>query len=157
MSASTKLGPGSTPPRARSVVRAVARGALALAVGAVGVLHFVQPEPFVAIVPRALPAPLALVLVSGVAEVAGALGLLAPWPQVRRLAAWGLVALFVAVFPANVNMAVNRIALPGAAPLPDWALYARLPLQGVLIAWAVWLARGERPTSAPREARARLD
>jgi uncharacterized membrane protein len=132
-------------PRVRgTLARTAARVVLSLLVGSVGVLHFVSPEPFVAIVPRALPAPLALVLVSGAAEVAGALGLVSPWREVRRLAAWGLVLLFVAVFPANVNMAVNRIALPGAPVLPDWALYGRLPLQLALVAWAAWLARAER-------------
>jgi uncharacterized membrane protein len=70
-----------------------------------GVMHFVSPKGFVRIVPRWLPAPEALVAISGVFEVLGGVGLLVP--QTRTLAAWGLIALFVAVFPANVNMAVG--------------------------------------------------
>ena len=100
-----------------------------------GVMHFVTPRGYVKIVPTWLPAPAALVAISGVFEVLGGLGLLIPSTQ--RLAAWGLIALFVAVFPANVNMAVNKIPL-GRRPLPTWALWARLPLQAVFIGWA-WL------------------
>ena len=98
-----------------------------------GVMHFVSPGPFIRIVPRWLPAAAALVAISGACEILGGLGLLLP--ATRRWAAWGLVALFVAVFPANVNMAVNRIPL-GPTALPDWALWLRLPLQAVLVAWA---------------------
>jgi uncharacterized membrane protein len=98
-----------------------------------GVMHFVAPKGYVRIVPRWLPVPGALVFVSGVFEVLGGVGLL---PQATRSwAAWGLIALFIAVFPANVNMAVNRIGFGRKAP-PAWLLWARLPLQGVLIAWA---------------------
>jgi uncharacterized membrane protein len=98
-----------------------------------GVMHFVAPAAYARIVPRSLPAPRALVFISGVCEVLGGLGLLLP--ETRRLAAWGLIALFIAVFPANVNMAVNRIGF-GRKPPPAWLLWARLPLQAVLIAWA---------------------
>jgi uncharacterized membrane protein len=125
--------------RLRSHLRSAARAVLALAMVAVGVLHFVRPEPFERIVPAALPAPLALVLLSGAFEIAGGLGLLVP--RTRRAAGLGLVALFVAVFPANVNMASHRISLDGGPPPPDWVLWLRLPLQGVLIAWALWVSR----------------
>lgn len=107
----------------------------------IGVLHFANPGPFVRIVPAALPAPQLWVYLSGAAEVG--LGLLLGWDKTQRLAAFGLIALFVAVFPANVNMAVNDIQLDPASPLPTWALWARLPLQAVLIAWA-WVVRGDR-------------
>jgi uncharacterized membrane protein len=93
--------------------------------------------------PDALPAPLALVYISGVAEILGGLGLILE--RTRKLAAWGLVALLLAVFPANVNMAVNDLPL-GGRDLPAWALWARLPLQAVLIAWAWWYTRpGRKP------------
>ena len=98
-----------------------------------GINHFVSPEPYVAMTPAVLPAPLALVYISGIAEIAGGLGLLPR--HTRRLAAWGLIALFVAVFPANINMAINSLPL-GERVVPQWALWARLPLQLVLIAWA---------------------
>ena len=79
-----------------------------------------------------------LVQISGVAEMAGGLGLLLP--QTRRAAAWGLVLLFIAVFPANLNMALNHLPL-GTRPVPAWALWARLPLQAVFIAWSYWFTR----------------
>lgn len=108
---------------------------LGLAMMAVGVLHFVSPKGFESIVPKSLPAPRLLVYISGAAEIAGGLGLLIPLTQVW--AAWGLIALYLAVFPANINMAVNELPL-GRQKLPKWALWGRLPLQFVLIAWA-WL------------------
>lgn len=127
--------PGET--RAKSAVRVL----VALAMVAIGIAHFANPEPFVRIVPAFLPAPRALVLLSGGFEVLGGLGLLVP--RVRVLAAWGLVALYVAVFPANVNMAVHQIQVSDP-PLPGWAPWARLPLQAVLIGVAIWLAREPR-------------
>ena len=99
-----------------------------------GINHFVSPEFYVAIMPPYLPAALLLVYVSGFFEVAGGAGLLAE--PTRRMAAWGLIALYCAVFPANINMAINQVVPTGAQPLPVWALWARLPLQFVLIAWA---------------------
>ncbi len=101
-----------------------------------GTLHFVKPEMFAKIVPPALPNAGALVAVSGAAEIAGALGL---WvPATRRFSAFGLVALLVAVFPANVYMALAHERFARIAPA--WLLYMRLPLQAVLIAW-VWGCR----------------
>jgi uncharacterized membrane protein len=119
----------------------VLRYVLAFAMMFVGVSHFMNPEPFVRIVPAALPAPLVLVYVSGFFELLGGAGLLVA--RVRRAAAWGLVALYVAVFPANVNMALNHISLSPDHPIPAFALWLRLPLQGVLIAWAWWYTRRE--------------
>jgi uncharacterized membrane protein len=103
-----------------------------------GVMHFVSPKGFERIVPKWLPAPRAIVYVSGFFEVLGGVGLLVPFAQ--QWAAWGLVALFVAVFPANVNMAIHRIPL-GRTQMPVWALWLRLPLQAVLIAWAYLFTR----------------
>jgi uncharacterized membrane protein len=117
------------------VAREIARYLLAAAMSAIGVLHFVRPDPFVQIVPRALPAPLMLVYISGFFEIAGGVGLLVP--LTARWAAWGLIALYLAVFPANINMAIHHIS-PGPTPLPTWALWGRLPFQAVLIAWAWW-------------------
>ena len=104
-----------------------------------GVAHFRNPNPFVSIVPEWLPAPRALVAISGFFEILGGVGLLVP--PVRRAAAWGLIALFVAVFPANVNMAIQDIPLEGKHF--GWLLWLRLPLQAVLIAWAWWFTRKE--------------
>jgi uncharacterized membrane protein len=100
----------------------------------VGITHFTSPDFFVSIVPPYLPAPLALVYVSGFFEILGGLGVL--FPATRTLAGYGLLALLVAVYPANIHMAMN----PGDFPdIPPAALYARLPFQFVF-AWVVWWA-----------------
>jgi uncharacterized membrane protein len=114
---------------------------LAIAISFVGVLHFATPDPFVKIVPPSLPHPLLLVYISGFFEIAGGVGLLVP--RVSQAAAWGLILLFIAVFPANINMAINQIDLPG---IPDSSIlrWGRLPLQAVLIAWAWWYAKPEQ-------------
>jgi uncharacterized membrane protein len=112
------------------------RLALALAMMGVGVLHFATPTFFVSIVPAALPNPYLLVLVSGFFEVLGGAGLLVP--RVRRTASIGLVLLYIAVFPANINMVIHPELGHGIAP---WLLWARLPLQFVFIAWALWVGR----------------
>jgi uncharacterized membrane protein len=106
----------------------------------IGAQHFVQPDTFVVMIPSFLPSKLALVYISGVAEIAGGLGLLLP--ATRRAAAWGLILLYLAVFPANINMAINHIPF-GDKPVPDWVLWARLPLQAVFIAVAYWFTREE--------------
>ena len=104
-----------------------------------GVNHFVLPRPYQQIVPPSLGDPARLVAISGVAEIAGGVGvLLAP---TRRLAGAGLLALLVAVFPANIYMARNPARF---ARIPGWALYARLPLQPLLM-WWVWRATREQP------------
>jgi uncharacterized membrane protein len=104
----------------------------------VGVLHFTAPDFFVKIVPDYLPAHVLLVMVSGVFEILGGVGILVP--RARKAASFGLVALYLAVFPANVNMLLHREIAPD---VPLWVLWARLPLQGVLIAWALWVGRGD--------------
>jgi uncharacterized membrane protein len=110
---------------------------LALAFVGVGVAHFVVPEPFEAIVPPFLPAPRLLVWISGAAEIA--LGLATLPPKTRPWAGWGLVLLLVAVFPANVYMALDEaVAFPGQPPPPRWAAWGRLPFQLVFAAWALW-------------------
>lgn len=125
-------------------IKLILRLLLAAFMISAGVSHFRNPEPFVKIVPEYLPNPKALVAISGFFEILGGVGLLVP--RVRRPAAWGLIALFVAVFPANVNMAIHKMPLGGISnPLLLWL---RLPLQAVLIAWAYWLTR---PDPTPKE------
>ena len=104
----------------------------ALFVGA-GLLHFLRPETYLRIMQPALPAPRLLVLLSGAAEVAGGLGLLPP--ATRRWAAWGLLALLLAVFPANIYM----LEIHSQLSIPVWIAWARLPLQPLLM-WWVWRA-----------------
>ncbi|PSP84583.1 DoxX family protein [Halobacteriales archaeon QS_6_64_34] len=104
-----------------------------------GLLHFVVPGLYVQIIPPFLPAPLALVYLSGVAEVAVGLGLL--WPRTRQQAAWATIALLVAIFPANVYMATSGVVvtgMPGGGDPSELVRWGRLPLQGVLILWAYW-------------------
>jgi uncharacterized membrane protein len=112
-----------------------------LYVGA-GVTHFVLTRTYEGIVPDYLPAHRALVVVSGVAEIAGGLGVMVSrrLPEVRKAAAWGIVVLLVCVLPANVWMVQHPERFPG---VPVWAMWLRLPLQLVLIWWAWYCADGE--------------
>jgi uncharacterized membrane protein len=110
-----------------------------------GVMHFVNPNFYLQMMPPYIPWHLAMVYLSGVAELVLGVGLLMPaW---RPLAAWGVIALLVAVFPANLHMALYGIRpVGGPAGLENastFALWMRLPLQGVLIGWAWWYTREE--------------
>ncbi|MBW4561440.1 MAG: DoxX family protein [Mojavia pulchra JT2-VF2] len=113
---------------------------LAVSIIIVGVTHFVVPQPYVKIMPPQLPYPLGLVYLSGFYEILGGIGLLVP--PVSQAAAWGLILLFIAVFPANINMAVNHIKIE-SIPYSDspWVQAIRLPLQAVFIAWAWWYTK----------------
>jgi uncharacterized membrane protein len=124
------------------------KGILAVCMVVAGILHFAQSAPFIRIVPDFLPAPAALVYLSGVIEIVLGIGLLLPATQ--YLAAWGLVALFIAVYPANLNMALNHIHIDG---IPDgwWFQAIRLPFQLVLMGWAYWLTREPARESLPMD------
>ena len=100
-----------------------------------GSLHFVRPEFYLKIMPPYIPWHLGMVYLSGFFEILGGLGLLVP--PTRRAAAWGLVALLIAVFPANLYMATNPVET-GAASLAPLLRWGRLPLQLPLIAWLLW-------------------
>jgi uncharacterized membrane protein len=111
---------------------------LSVALIIVGVTHFIRPEQYARIVPPQLPYPFELVYISGFFEVLGGVGLLIPFVSVA--AAWGIIALFIAVFPANINQAINSIPIDG---IPHYPLlyWFRLPFQAVLIAWAWWYTK----------------
>ena len=96
-----------------------------------GIGHFVVTRTYMHIMPDYLPAHRELVLISGAAEIAGGVGVMVP--QTRRAAAWGIVALLVAVMPANIWMAQHPERYPG---VPLWAIWMRLPLQLPLLWWA---------------------
>jgi len=104
-------------------------GALYIVAGA---LHFVLTPTYTGIMPDYLPAHRELVLISGVAEIAGGIGVMVP--QTRRVAAWGLVLLLIAVMPANIWMAQHPERYRN---IPLWAIWLRLPLQLPLI-WLAW-------------------
>ncbi|MEA5565794.1 DoxX family protein [Anabaena sp. UHCC 0399] len=113
---------------------------LAVSLIIVGITHFAIPEPYVKIMPPQLPYPLGLVYLSGFYEILGGIGLLVP--PVSQAAAWGIIALFIAVFPANINQAINHIQIEHI-PYSDssWFQAIRLPLQAVLITWAWWYTK----------------
>lgn len=133
-------------PRTRVAVAAVALAALLLTTGT---WHFASPHGFESIVPRFLGSPAFWVRLSGVGELACAVGLLIP--RTRQVAAWATAALFVVVFPANVVMAVHAWHGNGS----KLVAYGRLPLQIPLVLWALYVARGSlRRNRRPREERA---
>jgi len=116
------------------LTRVQALRVIALMFVVAGLAHFVVPHTFERIVPSWVPNPKAVVFWSGIAEIAGAIGLLVP--ATRVYAAWGLIALLVSVFPANVQMLLEARARDTAL----WwqpALWIRLPMQPLLI-WFVW-------------------
>ena len=103
---------------------------------AAGSLHFINPEFYLRIMPPYLPAPMALVALSGAAEIA--LGALVLWEKTRRLSAWGLILLLIAVFPANLHLAFHPEIFPNIPPVFLWV---RLPIQLVFILWAYLFTR----------------
>lgn len=133
-------------------VRAVLRLALAAFFVAVGVGHFREFAFFREIVPDWLPYPDAAVYVSGVAEILGGIGVLIP--ATRRAAGWGLLALLVAVYPANIEMAIHPEPLQHA---PEWMgneftqaqRWARLPVQFLFMVW-VWWTTLAAPRAKPK-------
>jgi uncharacterized membrane protein len=118
----------------------LSRAALTAFFAFTGAMHFLRPRFFEAIVPPAIePQKREVVAISGAAEIAGAALVLAP--ATRRLGRWWLLALLIAVFPANIHMAVNPEQIRGLdmRKFPRWALWARLPLQPLAMVW-VWRA-----------------
>jgi uncharacterized membrane protein len=132
--------PVQSPRQVTASLRTALRLLAAVLFVVAGVLHFVRPSFFVKIVPPYLPWPLALVWVSGFFEILGGYCLLVP--RLRRAAGWGLIALLIAVFPANLHMALNDVQ-PEGFTLSPLALWLRLPLQVVFVAWVWWCALDE--------------
>lgn len=110
-----------------------------------GAAHFAMPDSYIAIMPPWLPAHREIVLLSGACEIVGAVGLL--FAASRRAVGIGLMLLVVAVFPANIHMALHPEQF---ASLPRWALYARLPLQLAILAWVWWATRSRLPQTTHR-------
>lgn len=107
-----------------------------------GVLHFTHTEFYLAIMPPYLPFHRALVFISGFFEIAGGIGLLIP--RLTRAAGYGLIALLIAVFPANINMAINDVQV-GSNSFSPSLLWLRLPLQFALIALVWWCTKPSKP------------
>ena len=121
-------------------MRAIFRCLLAAFFLAAGANHFRMPDLYLGMMPTWLPRPLALVYLSGVAEILGGIGVM--FPATSRLAGWGLIILLVAIFPANLH-----VALQGRMPGFDFSpltLWLRLPFQVVLLAWVWWTAIAPR-------------
>ncbi|WP_232496278.1 DoxX family protein [Novosphingobium kaempferiae] len=122
-------------------IRIISCTVLAVLYAVAGVLHLIVPAPFVAIVPDWVPAPTSVVILTGIAEIFGAVGIGQPWScRLRSTAAWGLAAHALCVWPANVQHMLLDLARPEhglglAYHIP------RLALQPVLIWWPLWAAR----------------
>ena len=133
--AGAKLATGQDMQRIKTISRYVLSVFMVIA----GIMHFVQPEFYLKIMPPYLPWHLALVYLSGACEFA--LGLLLLVPGWRRPAAWGIFALLLAVFPANIYLYQHQEILPA----PPIVHLLRLPLQGVFLLWAYWHTRPTSP------------
>ena len=118
------------------ILKLIMKYVFAVAFAAAGINHFINPQFYLKMMPPVLPAPLFLVYVSGVFEIL--FGVLLLIPRFSRAAARLLIALLIAVFPANIYMAMNPEMFP---EFSQAALYFRLPLQLILIAWAFWFTR----------------
>jgi uncharacterized membrane protein len=112
-----------------------------------GIAHFLVPAPLTRMIPPYLPAHFALVLVSGLFEIAGGIGLLVP--RLRRTAAWGLSALLVAILPANVYMAIHP-AETGFGAFPSLLLWIRILLLPVFIWGLLWCSSPRRDGTGGR-------
>ena len=104
-----------------------------------GFNHLLNPEFYLPIIPPGLPNPEWLNLLSGLAEIV--LGVFVLEPRVRFLAAWGIIALLIAVFPANVYMALENVGPEGPGTGPGAVAWVRLPFQALFIVWAWWYTR----------------
>ncbi|MFD2255694.1 DoxX family membrane protein [Luteolibacter algae] len=116
-------------------LRSYSRSALALFFVLAGANHFRSPEVYISMIPQWLPAPVLLNQISGAAEIAGGCGLL--FPQVRKHAATGLILLLIAVFPANLHVAIHGW---DGMEIPRWILILRLPFQLLFMAWVAYAA-----------------
>ena len=122
---------------------------MAAAYALAGFNHLANPAFYVAIIPPDLPAPEWLNLISGLAEIV--LGVFLLEPRTRVFAAWGIIALLIAVFPANLYVATQNLGPPDFAPGTGNAALnlARLPVQLLLVLWAWWYTRPDGARADP--------
>ena len=119
---------------------------MALAYAFAGFNHLMNPDFYLRIIPPALPNPEWLNVISGLAEIV--LGVFLLEPRTRILAAWGIIALLIAVFPANLYAAFENVGLDGPGSGPGGLAYVRLPFQALFIAWAWWYTRPDADARA---------
>ncbi len=120
------------------LIKAVMRWLLTAYMVGAGINHFIDPKTYLAMTPNWLPAPEFRVYFSAIAEIAGGIGLI--FPKTRKLAGWWLIATYIALLPATIKMAIEGLPF-GTHKLPSWALWGRIPVQVVLMAWAFWYTR----------------
>jgi len=106
-----------------------------------GVMHFLRPREYKAIMPPYIPAHKEMVAISGAGEIIG--GVAALFPRTHGFCRLWLIALLILVFPANVHWAANPDQVKGLPDVPRWALWARLPFQGAFIAWTIAGTKGD--------------
>jgi len=116
-------------------IRTGLRWLLAFAYGIAGTLHLARPAPFLAITPPWVPQPQLVVTATGIAELAGAIGVMIP--ATRQTAGWGLPLYALCVWPANFHHALAHVAI-GGETLGWWYHGPRLALQPVIVWWALW-------------------
>ena len=126
-----------------STTKRVMMGLLSLNLAVAGFMHLLRPEFFVAIIPPGLPNPEWLNVIAGLAEIV--LGVFLLEPRARIFAAWGIIALMIAVFPANVYVALENVGLPDGEPGTGNAVvnWVRIPFQFLFVAWAWWYTRSD--------------
>ncbi|MEA3211101.1 MAG: hypothetical protein QOE70_4158 [Chthoniobacter sp.] len=119
------------------MLKATFRWIMALFFVAAGANHLLAPKFYLELMPAWLPWHQGLIFASGFAEIL--LGVSVLLPRLRGIAGWGLIALLIAIFPANIHAALH-----GFRSVPGWILWARLPFQLVLIAWVYWCCLGKK-------------
>jgi uncharacterized membrane protein len=124
------------------ILKIILKWLLAIFMVGSGVNHFLNPEFYLRMMPPYLPWHTALVYLSGVFEIL--LGVMLVIPRFTRVAAWGIIALLIAIFPANIYMSTNPQLFP---EFNSTALLIRLPFQALFIAWAFWFTREEKLTT----------
>lgn len=128
-----------------SILKRIFLGMFVLFYVVAGVLHFVNTDFYLQLMPPYLPLHRELVYLSGVIEIA--LGALAAVPRFRKLAAWAVIAMLLSFMPVHIHMVMHPELYPS---VPLWALWLRIPLQGVLMSWAWWLTRPDVGASGQR-------
>jgi len=137
------------PPLARLLGAPTRRDTMRVAAGAAFILasipHFTSPERYLPMMPPFVPAPAAMIFVSGVAELIGGLGMLIP--RTARYASWWLALLLVVIFPANVYVAISGVNAAGL-PSSPWYTWSRLPFQILFIWWVLYAGRCRRTSAS---------